>query len=79
MSKMDNNCNYVSIICEYCPYIEIFKPEYLKEIEPNEYECEGYFCMRAFNNYIKVTGDNRLIKVFFDDKIKNLKENKLYE
>ena len=72
--------NYASILCEYCPYTEYgLQPSECIDENGAYLSCEGYFCMRAFNNYIKVTDDNRLIKDFFDDNIKNSKENKLYE
>ena len=65
---MDNNCNYASILCEYCPYTEYgIQPSECIDENGAYLSCEGYFCMRAFNNYIKVTGDNRPIEEFFDD------------
>lgn len=62
--KIDNN--YVSILCEYCPYTEF-------GIQPSEYVsgngtyvvCEGRDCEEAYTIYLKNTGDKIPLEELF--------------
>lgn len=63
---MYNKCNYVSILCEYCPYTDYGQ-------SPSEYvlgngtyvSCEGRDCEEAFENYIEETGDETPFEELF--------------
>ena len=63
---MNKDNNYVSILCEYCPYTNYGQ-------SPSEYvsgnvtyvACEGSDCEKAYENYLEETGDNTPFEELF--------------
>ena len=63
---MNKYNNYVSILCEYCPYTEFgLKPSEYVSGNGTYVACEGVCCEEAYENYIEETGDDTPFEELF--------------